>query len=290
MTARVLDDRYRLDRLLGRGGLGEVHQAHDLRTGQDVAIKLMLPAMRALEPAVRRFEREAQAGGFVQHPALVDVLALGAEADGTLYLVMELVRGEDLAKVIARGAVPPRRALGLVRQVLVGLHHVHSLGLVHRDLKPDNLMIEATAAGERVRILDFGIVKLMGMAEAVLGAAKLTETGVVFGTPAYMAPEQALGRPVDARADLYAVGVILWEALTGRLPFTAKDGHALMKAHVATPAPALVEAGPGAWSTPALEALVATALRKDPKLRFADAAAMIGAVDATVAALPAGMP
>ncbi len=287
MTARVLDDRYRLDRVLGRGGLGEVHQAHDLRTGQDVAVKLMLPAMRALEPAVRRFEREAQAGGFVQHPSLVDVIALGAQPDGILYLVMELVRGEDLGKLIARGPVAPRRALALIRQVLSGLRHVHALGLIHRDLKPDNLMIETGPDGaERVRILDFGIVKLLGHAEAVLGAAKLTETGVVFGTPAYMAPEQALGRPVDARADLYAMGVILFETLTGRPPFVAKDSHAIMKMHVATPAPALIETGPGPWSTPALEALVATALRKDPKLRFADAAAMIAALDAAAAKLP----
>ncbi|MCA9673577.1 MAG: serine/threonine protein kinase [Kofleriaceae bacterium] len=284
----VLDGRYRLRRPLGRGGLGEVHEAEDLRTGAAVAIKLLLPALRTLEGALRRFEREAAAGGFLQHPNLVDVTALGALPDGTLYLVMELVAGEDLGKLIARGPVPPRRALGLVRQVLGGLHHLHALGLVHRDLKPDNLMIATGAGGEVVKILDFGLVKLMGHAEALLGAEKLTATGVVFGTPLYMAPEQALGRPVDARADLYAIGVILYELLTGQPPFRAADAHAVMKMHVGTPAPALVEAGPGAWSTPALEALVAQALRKDRRQRHADAAAMIAAVDAAAATLGPG--
>jgi serine/threonine-protein kinase len=274
----VIDGRFRRVRELGRGGLGEVFEAEDTRTGRRVAIKQMLPQFRALDGAAQRFEREAQAGGFTRHPNLVDVSELGRLEDGSLYLVMELIDGQPLGKVIDGRPLAAPRALALVRAALVGLRHAHQMGLVHRDLKPDNLMVTTGSAGETVKILDFGMVKLMGIAEAMLGSAKLTETGIVFGTPLYIAPEQAQGRPVDARADLYAMTVILFEALTGRTPFHGQDAREVMVHHVSTPAPTLLSTG---IPVPArLESIVAKGLKKSPKDRWADAAEMIAALDA----------
>ncbi len=274
----LLDNRYRRGRELGRGGLGEVFEAEDTRTGKRVAIKQLLPQFRALDLAAQRFQREAAAGGITQHPNLVDVQALGQLEDGSLYLVMELIEGQPMSKLIAGAALDARRAVALVRQALIGLSYAHQHGLVHRDLKPDNLMVVGTPPNETVKILDFGMVKLMGVAEAMLGSAKLTETGIVFGTPLYIAPEQAQGRPVDARADLYAMTVILFEALTGQPPFQGTDARDVMVQHVMKPPPTL--ASTGAPVPARLEAIVAQGLRKDPKQRFADAGAMIAALDA----------
>lgn len=274
----MIDGRYRRVRDLGRGGLGEVFEAEDTRTGKHVAIKQMLPQFRALDGAAQRFEREAQAGGFTRHPNLVDVSELGRLDDGSLYLVMELVDGLPLGKVIDGKPLAARRAIALVRNALVGLRHAHQMGLVHRDLKPDNLMVTTGPAGETVKILDFGMVKLMGIAESMLGSAKLTETGIVFGTPLYIAPEQAQGRPVDARADLYAMTVILFETLTGQTPFGGKDAREAMVHHVNTPPPTLFSTG---VPVPAkLEGVVAKGLKKQPKDRWADAAEMIADLDA----------
>jgi serine/threonine-protein kinase len=198
--------------------------------------------------------------------------------------VLELARGPSLADVMREGAVAPRRALVIARQVLDGLDHAHGQGLVHRDLKPENLIL--TRAGEPgreyelVKILDFGLVKLLDAAAAAIGGDVLTRTGITFGTPMYMAPEQALGRGVDGRADLYALGVMIFEMLTGVPPFSGKDPAALLRAHVGTPPPRLAAVAAGApWVTPAIEALIGGALVKKPDDRFPTAAVMRAALD-----------
>src|SRR5262249_13533596 len=151
---------------------------------------------------------------------------------GGLYLVMERVQGQTLTKAIDAGPLPPRRALVIARQLLEGLGHAHAHGMIHRDLKPDNVMLVDMGGWERAQLVDWGLVKLIGDAEAVMGGGKLTRTGVVQGTPRYMAPEQALGRLVDGRVDLYALGLILFEMLTGRVPFEHDDPVMIMRMQV----------------------------------------------------------
>jgi serine/threonine protein kinase len=282
LLERVVADRYLMVALVGRGGHGEVYEAEDLTTGQRVAIKALLPSVRQVPEAVRRFEREARAGELTTHPNIVDVLAVGAFDDGSLYLVMELIRGANVATLLEAGPLHPRRALVIARQTLTGLAHAHARGLVHRDLKPENLMV--TRAGrpgaeyDLVKILDFGLVKLVGPAGP---GERITEMGAVFGSPLYMSPEQALGKPTDARTDLYALGVLLVEMLTGTSPFGGGNASSILRKHVAMPPPTLASLAPGAaWCTPELESVVARGLAKRVEDRFASAADMIAAADA----------
>jgi serine/threonine protein kinase len=220
----------------------------------------------------------------LEHPNLVaanDVFVDG----GTLYLVMEKVVGRTLGKAIATG-LSPRQVLVFVRQLLAGVGHAHANGFVHRDLKPDNVLLAARDGWELAKIIDFGMVKLVGDAAAAYGSGALTRTGMVNGTPAYMAPEQALGRLLDGRADLYALGVILYEALTGRLPFDDRDPVLVMRHHAKTPPPPLVElVGHVAWTTGPLLALVERAMAKQPDDRYATADDMTVALDAAFASL-----
>src|SRR4029079_11866459 len=175
-----------------------------------------------------------------------------------LFLVMERVYGRTLNKVMtAEGPLQPRRALVIARQLLDGVGHAHAQGLVHRDLKPDNIMLVDMGGWERAKIVDFGLVKLIGDAEAVMGGVKLTTTGLVFGTPAYMSPEQALGKPIDGRCDLYALATILFEMLTGRVPFDHPDPMMQMRMQCKAPPPRLDLYARGAtWCTPQLVALI----------------------------------
>src|SRR5690606_32963562 len=199
------------------------------------ALKSPAGGMNPQAEATKRFAREANAVRMLDHPNLVAAVDVFVE-DGYLFLVMERVHGRTLSKVIAQeGPLQPRRALVIARQLLDGVGHAHAHGLVHRDLKPDNIMLVDMGGWERAKIVDFGLVKLIGDAEAAMGGAKLTTTGLVFGTPAYMAPEQALGRAIDGRADLYAVATILFEMLTGRVPFEHADPMMQMRMQVKAP-------------------------------------------------------
>jgi eukaryotic-like serine/threonine-protein kinase len=278
----VVAGRYAVRELLGAGGMGAVYEV-EAPGGARYAMKAPLPEAAEDAVASKRFAREANAMQLLDHPNLVRAVDLVAEA-GRLYLVLELVRGPSLADVLRQGRLAPRRALVLARQILDGLEHAHGQGVVHRDLKPDNIVLVAAGAPgqgyEQVKILDFGLVKLLDAAAAAIGGDALTRTGITFGTPLYMPPEQALGRAVDGRADLYALGVMIFEMLAGTPPFSGKDPPALLRAHVATPAPRLTACAPGEpWVTPAVEALVGGALVKKPDDRFASAAVMRAALD-----------
>jgi serine/threonine-protein kinase len=281
----LLVGRYRVTRFVGRGGMGAVYEVVHAPSGRELALKVLPAEHATTAQLVARFQREAQAQALLEHPNIVEVVDLGALEDGSLYIAMELVRGHSVGDLLEAGPLHPRRALVVANQVLEALGHAHERGIVHRDLKPDNVMI--VRAGEPgleydlVKLLDFGLVKLVGEAAAELGDAKLTQTGIVFGTPAYMSPEQALGRPVDARSDLYALGVLLFEMLTGRRPFLGSDALAVLREHVSAPPPALADVAPGApWCTPEMEAVVARALSKTPEGRFDSAAAMATACEA----------
>ncbi len=271
--------KYTLVAPLGRGGMGGVWEVKDDQ-GNSFAVKSPAGGMNPQAEATKRFAREANALRMLDHPNLVQAVDVFVEA-GHLILVMERVHGRTLTKILAQeGPMQARRALVVARQVLDGVGHAHAQGLVHRDLKPDNIMLVDMGGWERAKIVDFGLVKLIGDAEAAMGGGKLTTTGLVFGTPAYMAPEQALGKLVDGRADLYAVATILFEMLTGRVPFDHADPMMQMKMQVKAPPPRLDMLAKGAaWCTPQLSALIDAALAKDPTHRFPDAGVMMQALD-----------
>jgi serine/threonine-protein kinase len=271
--------RYRVIGPLGRGGMGGVVEVEDA-SGARFAVKSPIADTSGTGDITARFAREANALRLLDHPNLVGAVDVFVEG-GVLFLVMEKASGVTLGqRILDQWALPPRQALVFAHQLLDGVGHAHQQGLVHRDLKPDNVILQPMGGWERVKIIDFGLVKLMGDAAAAFGANALTSTGLVFGTPAYMSPEQALGRLVDGRADLYAAGVILFEMLSGRLPFHHVDPMMLMRMHAKQPPPRLDEiTGGAAWCTPQVIALFEGALIKDPAHRFASAQIMMAALD-----------
>jgi serine/threonine protein kinase len=268
--------RYRLDARIGRGGMGEVWQGHDLSLNRPVAVKKVLLGAEANEEIVARFRREALIGARLQHPGITVVHDVGHD-DGQLFIVMELLEGKDLARALGRspGGLPVLQVLALAVQAAEALAAAHEAGVVHRDLKPANLFLLSTG---RLKICDFGI------ARPAEGTAGLTQTGRVFGTPPYMAPEQWRGEHADAKCDLYALGCVVHALLTGAPPFGA-DGAllALARQHLEDAPPplpdAVVEAAPG------LDVLVARLLAKDPADRPDSALAV---AEALTALYPAG--
>ena len=255
--------------------MGSVYRAERLKLGRAVAIKLMHEELPDQLSSRERFEREAKLMALLEHPHCVSVIDFGVH-DGKPFLVMDLVRGTSLLDVIARGALDLPRAAELARQILSGLAHAHELGIIHRDIKPANLMLTATTGlGEQIRILDFGLAR-----PTEPTSTKLT-TGIAVGTPNYMAPEQCQGQQVDERTDLYAVGVVLFEMLTGKKPFLADDPVAVVRKHMKDPPPTLAAVAPGDYGE--FEAVVARALAKAPGDRYASAHDMSAAIDAALA-------
>jgi serine/threonine-protein kinase len=275
--------RYDIERVLGEGGMGTVYAARHAFTGREVALKVLHPIVARSRNARERFLREAQAPSSVGHPGIVQVLDAGVADDGTLYLALELLRGEDLARANERGGVDGARLVSIVRALLDTLAAAHRVGLVHRDIKPENVFLAREPDGrERVRLLDFGITRQVTDTEG----EKLTQTGTILGTPHYMSPEQAQGAPVDARSDLFSVGGVMFSALTGRTPFAGANYNLLIVAIMTTDAPAIRDVRP---DVPAdLASVVDRALARDPGARFQSAEEMIAALDACAPlALPA---
>ncbi len=267
--------RYRIDSLVGRGGLCAVYRADDTRDHKRVAVKI-LPAEQAAAPEMaRRFQREATTGKRIQHENVVAVTDSGALPDGALFLVMELLDGRPLSSVLEGGRrIAAPRALAIARQILTGLGAAHKMGITHRDVKPENVFLVGEPGAERVKLLDFGI------ASNERAALKLTAAGVAFGTPEYISPEMAMGLETDPRADLYSVGVVLFQMVTGRLPFLSKELKELLHAHAEEAPPSLRAVAPEARVLPEVEALVLRAMQKVPSDRFDSAEAMIAAIDA----------
>ncbi|GGR02036.1 serine/threonine-protein kinase [Kitasatospora griseola] len=272
----VLGGRYTLGERLGSGGMGEVWRAEDGVLGRAVAIKMMHPGLGDEQDFIERFRREARILATVRHPGIVQVIDYCEPAETTdvraTYIVMELIEGRPLHRVLAQdGPMVPARALGLVAQVLDALHAAHARDIVHRDLKPSNLMVRDDGG---VVVTDFGIAR-------ALAGTRLTTTHSVLGTALYAAPEQAGGQAVTPRSDLYSIGVVCFELLTGQPPFTGETVLEVVVKHLQQPPPGLAEAFPA----PVRE-FVARALAKDPADRFPDAAAMAAAARAA-AELPA---
>jgi serine/threonine-protein kinase len=279
VDGRRLGGRYRVGALLAAGGMGEVWAARDLLLDRAVAVKVLGGALAGDGRAAERLRREARAAGRLEHPNIARVLDLG-EQDGRPYLVMELLEGESLAARLDRaGPMAPAEAVRVVAAVADALEAAHRAGVVHRDVKPGNVFL--TADGE-VKVLDFGIA-------SAAGEASLT-TGDLLGTAAYLAPERVLGHRATPAADVYSLGVVLYELLAGRRPYEATSDIALAMAHVTADAPPLDRVAPAA--PPALVAACAQAMAKDPSARPPSAAALarlLGPPDPTPP-VPAGAP
>lgn len=281
MIGQTLDGRYRIEARLGEGGLGCVYRAQHLKLDRAVAVKVLRADLRSVEALHQRFEREVRTLSSLTHPNIVTITDYG-QVGGVPYLVMELAEGTELGALVSAG-LPSRRVLGIVRQILSSLAYAHARDVVHRDLKPANVIVRELPDGrDHTVVLDFGLAKFVGDGAVAAGEVDLTRSGLIVGTPAYLAPEM-LGsgsRRADVRSDLYAVGLVLFELLTGRRPFLADDPAEMLRAHLVMPPPTLAEAAPGAWVDPGLEAIIARALAKTPAERFGSAREMLDALDA----------
>jgi eukaryotic-like serine/threonine-protein kinase len=276
LVGTTVGERYQVLGLLGRGGMGSVYRALHVMMQKELALKVLHPELGRLEEVAKRFEREAQSASRLDHEHIIRVTDFGRDhgPDGEmLFLVMEVLEGESLKQVIARrGRLATSAAVGIARQILDALEHAHGEGVVHRDLKPDNVMlVERAGRSDFVKILDFGIAK---MTEPSGKAEALTQAGMVFGTPEYISPEQAMGAVADGRADLYAVGVMLYEMLVGKRPFVHDDLYQVLTMHLTQRPRLLRQAAPEAAISPALERIVLKALEKKREDRYATAAEM----------------
>jgi serine/threonine protein kinase len=252
--------RYRIDRKIGAGGMGTVYRATRLLIGDEVAVKI-LHAEQSDPKATERFRREAQAAARLKHPNAVTIHDFGVTDDCLQYLVMELVEGESLRQIIKQqGPLTPSASAEIVSQVCAALDEAHRHNIIHRDIKPDNIIVNVSATGLRVKVLDFGIAKLRDET-----AGNLTQTGSILGTPHYMSPEQCLGEELDGRSDIYSLGVVLYEMLTGLLPFNSPTTAAVVVQQVTQAPPPLRSLN--ASISPAVEAAVLLALEKQRDAR-----------------------
>lgn len=268
LIGRTIEGRYRIDSLIGLGGMGSVYCATRLLIGDEVAMKILHTERVADPRAGERFRREAQAAARLKHPNAVTIHDFGITDDGLQYLVMELLEGQSLRQIIKQqGPLSASVAAEITTQVCAALDEAHQRHIIHRDIKPDNIIINSTTAGLRVKVLDFGIAKLRDDV-----ASHLTQTGSVMGTPHYMSPEQCLGEELDSRADIYSMGIVLYEMLCGRVPFNSPISTAVVVQHVNQPPPSLRAINISI--SPQVEAVVFHALEKQRDARPPTAGAL----------------
>jgi eukaryotic-like serine/threonine-protein kinase len=294
LVGSTLSGRYLIERLIGEGGMGAVYQAEHTHMRKRLAVKVLHPEMSRMSEVVQRFEREAMAAAHIDHPNVAAATDFGKLEDGSFFLVLEYVEGKSLREAQSDGRLELGRALHIARQIASALGRAHALGIVHRDLKPENVMLVTRDADpDFVKVLDFGIAKVpVGALGGDTASNKapgqvLTQLGMVYGTPEYMAPEQALGQDVDLRADLYALGVMTFEMITGNRPFEHASKVTLLGMHVTAPVPSMSERAPEANVPPEVEAIVTRLLAKEATARFSDARELVEALDAVEAQLAA---
>ncbi|HEY5934618.1 MAG TPA: serine/threonine-protein kinase, partial [Kofleriaceae bacterium] len=277
---------YRLDKILGRGGMGTVYSGEHVYIKKAVAVKVLHPQFARYQEAIHRFLREARAATSINHANIVDVTDFGILPEGPVYFVMEYLEGKSLEDLIEKeGAVELHRALNVANQIALALEAAHAVGVIHRDLKPDNIMLlkkpgrrdlvrmapdqtswitEREESYDFVKVLDFGIAKVLVQDELLAE----TVQGAVFGTPEYMSPEAARGEDVDHRADVYSLGVILFDMLCGRPPFEAPQSSEVLSMHIHTNPPSPREFAPHREITEMAEAVILRAMQKDPGRRY----------------------
>jgi len=270
LVGRVIDGKYRIESVLAEGGIGSVYRARRLLIGDEVAVKTLQPDWASDAEMLERFRREAQTAARLKHPNVVTVHDFGRTPDGQLYLVMELVEGRNLRELM-RGRNPlDEEFVGkILEQISSALDEAHRHGIVHRDLKPENVVLAEGATGWRVKVLDFGIAHWRDLAA---GAGTLTQTGAVLGTPRYMSPEQCLGQEIDGRSDVYTLGVMLFEMLTGVPPFNSPTLDALVAQHLHHEPPPPRTLNPDL--SPAVEQIILQALSKPREARQPTAGAL----------------
>jgi serine/threonine protein kinase len=276
---KVVDGRYRVLDVIGRGGMGVVYRVEHLRMGKMAAMKVLHRDLAQDPEIIARFEREASAVSKLNHPHTVQVFDFG-NAQGALYLIMELIRGQDLARLIDRdGPMPWARAAPLFVQVCGALQEAHELGIVHRDLKPENILITRTAGGrDYAKVLDFGLAKL-DRARDQAAPLRETERQAIVGTPYFMSPEQIRGEDVDARTDLYSLGALMFELLTGEHLYTAATAVGVLTKHLTSDADAPSMRAPKMGIPPAVDHLVRKALARDPAKRWKSAQQLAEAIE-----------
>jgi eukaryotic-like serine/threonine-protein kinase len=269
----IVDRQYQIVQKIGAGGMGSVYRATQPAMNRMVAIKILHPRLTSRKDLASRFRREARAMSQLNHPNTVKVFTYGELEDGSLYIVMELLEGRSLNHAIRReGPMDVNKAVPILMQVCGALEEAHQLGIVHRDLKPENIFL-CNQAGltDFPKVLDFGLAKVTER-QMRPGSLILTQEGMVFGTPEFMSPEQAQGRPLDGRSDIYSLAVILFEALTGKLPFIVQTPIEYIQRHVLSPPRRLTDAAPDRLFPEALEGTIAKALAKLPDERWQSAA------------------
>lgn len=277
LSELILAGRYRLERRLGRGGMGSVYFGRHLALGRPVAIKVLDAEEHEWSWAVARFMREARLAAKVRHRNIVDVHDFGSTPDGVVYIVMEALAGRDLRAIIKHNRLNWPWARFLMRQICAGVEAIHRAGVVHRDLKASNCFyVERTRL---VKVLDFGIA-----IHEQVGRDDPKRT--IVGTPEYMAPEQIRGAPIDRRADVYAGGILLCELLTGRTPFSGRTAEQVFDKHLHAPTPSLASLAPDLCVPPGLDAVLARALAKDPRKRFQSMGELAAAIDRIDAGSP----
>ena len=289
----LLAERYRIDALVGEGGMGKVYSAEHVLMRKRLAVKVLRRELTSVPEVVARFEREAMAAGNIEHPNVAGATDFGKLADGAVFLVLEFVSGRSLRDEIARGPFVVDRALHIARQISSALGAAHAQGIVHRDLKPENVMlVEKGGDPDFVKVLDFGIAKVPlgdSIPPGPSGSSKgnpITKAGMVFGTPEYMSPEQALGQTVDGRADLYALGVILFEMLAGVRPFSSQSSVGILGQQLSKPTPTFAERAPDSRVPPSVEQIARKLLSRDASERYESAAELSRGIDALLAPIP----
>src|SRR5215813_8240107 len=256
LTGMTLDQKYYLESKLGFGGMGSVYRAGRLLIGDRVAVKVLHPDQMADPQAVERFRREAQTAARLKHPNVVTVYDFGVSREGLNYQVMELAEGESLRSLVERHSrLAETAAAEIILQVCAALDEAHRQGIVHRDIKPENIHVQTISGGLQVKLLDFGIAALRDVK-----AGRLTRTGAAMGTPHYMSPEQCLGEELDGRSDIYSLGIVLFEMLTGVVPFDSPTTTAIVVKHVNDPPPPPRILNPKI--SPAVESVTLRALEK----------------------------
>jgi serine/threonine protein kinase len=279
LIGEILANRYQIESRIGEGAMGTVFRARHVKVGRPFAVKVLHRKLLEDSKVAMRFEREAELAGRLRHPNVVGVVDVGETTDGLRYMVMDFAEGDDLATMLNEAPMKPERIINLTRQMLEGLYHAHEAGLIHRDFKPENVIVERDDHGvECPRIVDFGIAILAEGGDSSSATGRLTTNGLVLGTPHYMAPEQAVADPIDHRIDLFALGIVIYEMLSGKLPFDG-NGAEVARANLLLDPPLISQRVPYLEVDPLLEAFSRRLMAKKRDMRPATAKVALELLD-----------